>query len=358
MYFAEKKYNKVKKEYHLQKEQITNLQNTLAHQRLSQSRTQLDDGAYKAFLERLGGKIQEVALSIRKDWGRIPEWLQSSVNRDALQAPKEMMAVGRAVMSRWLVDEVFDRYFHPDLPEAFSIALKSVQKNLRDHAPPPQSREDEEALTAKITNWRLSTIDGVRSFITKENSQKLVESLSGRMLKDVAEHLKTPPPADLKADIPTIIELAIGVLANLPQESRDVHIAYYLPGALIRDDLMQIETNVPSFNSNAAPQEPQDPDQASINETASTHSGQESISSKPEESSRKSFMSGMSGLMGNKKSSKGSGSPSRLPSSIQPTPVQSPLVKEDEPPKVRMCVSLGLEIRDKMVLQKAPVYRM
>lgn len=306
--------------------------------------------------------ISQLALSIRKDWDEIPDWLQASVNRDALQAPKEMMAIGRAVMSRWLVDEVFDKHFHPDLPADFSVALKSVQKNLRDHAPPSQSREDEEALTAKITNWRLSTIDGIRSFIgtesAKEYNQKLVDSLSERMLQQVAQHLKSPPPADLKADIPMIIELAVGVLANLPKESRDVHIAYYLPGALIRDSVMQVETNVPSFNSSTSATEAQDTDQNSINETASTHSGQESTSSKPEESSRKSFMSGMSGLMGSKKSSKGSSSPSRLPSSIQPTPVQSPLVKDDEPPKVRMCVSLSLEIRDKMVLQKAPVYRM
>ena len=60
------KYKKVKGLYFEKQAQVEQLQNTLANQRLSQSRTSLDDSEYLTRFQRLDGAIKEVAFSIRK----------------------------------------------------------------------------------------------------------------------------------------------------------------------------------------------------------------------------------------------------------------------------------------------------
>ena len=103
------------KKYYFDKDaQVQQLQNTLAHQRLSLSRTSLDDNEYSNRFSRLDGAINNLAFNIRRDWRAVPPWLSPHVNRDAVTSPtKEMTAVGRATISRWIVDELLDRYFHP-----------------------------------------------------------------------------------------------------------------------------------------------------------------------------------------------------------------------------------------------------
>ena len=105
------KYTKVKKYYFEKEDQVKQLQNSLAHQRLSQSRTSLDDSEYTTRFNRLDGLIAQLAFSIRKNWKSIPSWLLSSVNKDAVATGKqEMTAAGRAFISCWLVEEVFDAH--------------------------------------------------------------------------------------------------------------------------------------------------------------------------------------------------------------------------------------------------------
>lgn len=354
----------MKRQFFAQKDQVDTLQNTLAHQRLSASRTSLDDGEYVKRMTRLDGLASQLAYNIRKEWARLPDWLESSCNKDALQMGKqEMIAVGRAFMSRWLVDEVFDKYFHPDLHPQFSIELKDIQKNMRNYAPHFQNSDEEnEALTAKINNWRLSTVDGMKPLLASDqaasNRQALTEALGEQMLQDFARHMKDPPSGDFTAGVPMIIELAVSVLANLPLESRDVHIGYFNPGTPIFEEVMKVETGIPVLPGSAPP--PEESEQGTLSETAPANAGPDKSgpdSLKVDESSRKSFLGG---LMGNsKKGQKGATSPSQQPTSIQPTPVQSPTLKEEEQiPRVRMCVFPELQVRGKMSLMKAPVYRM
>ena len=84
------------KRYYFDKEsQVTQLQNAVAHQRLSQSRTSLDDGEYVSRMTRLDGLIAQLAFGFRKEWKTIPSWMQASVNKEAVITGKqEMTAVG------------------------------------------------------------------------------------------------------------------------------------------------------------------------------------------------------------------------------------------------------------------------
>ncbi|KAJ2987057.1 hypothetical protein NUW58_g4720 [Xylaria curta] len=84
--------------------QIEQLQNAVANQRMSQSRTALDDSEYATRFSRLNGAINNLAFNIRKDWGTLPGWIERYVTADAVKTGKqEMTAVGRAFLTaRWL----------------------------------------------------------------------------------------------------------------------------------------------------------------------------------------------------------------------------------------------------------------
>jgi hypothetical protein len=58
-------------------------------------------------------------------------------------------------------------------------------------------------------------------------------------------NLTEPPPPGLDSGVGMIIELAIGIAANLPIESRDVCIEYFMPGTPISDAYMKLEPGMP-----------------------------------------------------------------------------------------------------------------
>lgn len=348
---AEKKYNNAKKQFFQQQAQTHTLQNTLAQQRLSLSRTSLDDGEYAARFNRLDGLIANLAHSIRKEWGTVPEWLQPAVNKNAVQlGAKEMIVAGRAIISRWLLDEVFDKYFHPDLDVRLSTDLRAVQGNLRSVAPPAVNREEDEALTSKIINWRLTTVEGLMPILrgpaSSTNRAALIEALSEQLLKDVGSMMKGQPPPELNGGIHMIVELAVGILMHIPLESRDIQIEYYEPGKLIDEDLMKIEGGL-------APLAGPDADQLSLTEsTSSDPSSNKGDAFKSDEAGKKSFLGG---LIGHKKTSSSSVNQPKQGSQAPDAPLAA---RDDDAPVVRICAALSVRTRGKMILVKAPVFRM
>ncbi len=126
------KYKKVKGLYFEKTSQVEQLQNTLANQRLSQSRTSLDDSEYMTRFQRLDGATTNLAFNIRKDWRTVPAWLSQSVNQDAMNIGKqEMTAVGRACITKFIVDEIFSRTLQPGLEAELRRNLKAVEQNIR-----------------------------------------------------------------------------------------------------------------------------------------------------------------------------------------------------------------------------------
>lgn len=251
------KYIKVKKYYFEKEDQVKQLQNSLANQRLAQSRTSLDDSEYSTRFSRLDGLIAQLAFSVRKSWNTVPNWLSSSVNKDAIATGKqEMTAAGRAFISCWLVEEVFEKYFHPDLETNFSVQLKAVQKNIRRSSPTPQSADEDAAISSRVTNWRLSTLDGLRDTLQSPqapaNRAQLIDLLNKHLIGSLIVHLQDPPMSDLQGGVQMIIELAVSIATHLPLESRDVQVDYYMPGEQFNDDLMRQETGIPPLDVSVA----------------------------------------------------------------------------------------------------------
>lgn len=244
------KYRKVKNLYFDSKAEIERLQNTLAHQRLSQSRTSLDDNEYISRFERLDGAIKNVAFEIRQSWKSIPPWLRGVINSGAeLKGGREMTVVGRASISRWVLDEIFEQFFHPSLDVKLSMHLKLIENNIRNGFPQPQSIEEDDALSTKVCNWRITTLDALQSKINGNSAvdhrSQLSEHLVGTLVEKLQQHLHEPAPIGLLGGVQMIVDIAVGLAANLPLESRDVKVWYPLPGVVFDPKYMRCEALLP-----------------------------------------------------------------------------------------------------------------
>ena len=226
--------------------QVEQLQNAVANQRMSQSRTALDDNEYMTRFNRLNGAINNLSFNIRKDWRTVPQWLEKFVSADALKTGKqEMTAVGRAVITRWLVEEVFNKCFHPGLDPTLSAQLKDIELSIRGSAYNVQSQEEYDALTTRIVNWRMATLDGLNrrlnSSATGDNRNMLINRSTAGLTSCLHQYLTNPPPPGVEGSTSMIVELAVGITANLPLESRDVAIMYPLPGDPVQPHIMEVE---------------------------------------------------------------------------------------------------------------------
>lgn len=299
----------------------------------------------------------------------MPPWLAQHVNKDAATSPtKEMTAVGRACISRWLVDELFERCFHPGLEPALSAQLKIIEKHLRQYAPPTPSEEEREALMSRISNWRLATLDGLQESLTSpaatENRERLTDTLAEKLVASLSMLLKEPAPPGLDGGVSMIIELAIGISANLPLESRDVFINYVLPGSRIDEGYMKVESGLPALTNpgESISEEGQGDDTASVEakdsnemeERASNNGAHPPQERKemvrereppPQAAKKKGMFGGFMG--GNKKAIAGNGA------AQQQQQQQAPPPKEE---RVRFSAFMAVENRGRSVLVKAPVY--
>jgi hypothetical protein len=317
-----------------------------------------------------------LSFSIRKDWKAIPQFLHTVVNKTAVETGKqEMTAVGRAFISYWLVENIFEKYFHPDLEPGFSTQLQVIAMNIRKFSPACHSPEDEDSLAAKIINWRLATLEGLADTLrapqAAKHREELTETLNEKLIASLQMHMNDPAPPDLNGGVPMIIELAISIAQHLPLESREVHIEYFSPGHSIVPDFMKIETGIPALTAPIL--EVDEADRASVRSVAlkdvdsasiaeqEQHAAQQQI---PKEEKKRSVF-GFGG--GSKKPTTAPASLSKREStlggggsqqSLTQNPPGSSSGPKDEPPplRVRMAVGFAVQIRGKSILMKAPVY--
>jgi len=358
----------VKRYFFEQQTQVHQLQNTLANQRMSLSRTSWDDSEYATRFNRLDGLIAQLSFSIRKDWKAIPQFLHAVVNKTAVETGKqEMTAVGRAFISYWLVENIFEKYFHPDLEPGFSTQLQSIAMKIRKFSPPCHSPEDEDSLAAKIINWRLATLEGLADTLrapqAAKHRQELTETLNEKLIASLQMHMNDPAPPDLNGGVPMIIELAISIAQHLPLESREVHIEYFPPGHGIVEAFMKLESGIPALTAPIL--EHDEADRASIRSAASKDIDNSSIAEDgvPKEEKKRSVFGFGGGSkkpttapasLGKRESTLGAGGSQQ--SLTQHPPGSSSGPKDEVSARVRMAVGVAVQIRGKSILIKAPVY--
>ncbi|KAI9048963.1 hypothetical protein LZ554_006812 [Drepanopeziza brunnea f. sp. 'monogermtubi'] len=358
------KYKKVKGLYFEKTAQVEQLQNALANQRLSQSRTSLDDSEYMTRFQRLDGATTNLAFNIRKHWRTVPAWLSQSVNQDAVKIGKqEMTAVGRACITKFLVDEIFNRTFHPGLEVELSTNLKAIEKNIRRFSPVLNSQEESDALTAKVVQWRLATVEGLRdalhSPLSEEYRKEFLRMAATNLTASLINFLQDPIPAGIEDSAYMIVELAISIASNLPLESRDIAITYPMPGDAVHASYMKVELGIPALDNPGA--ETADTDSASMGslERDEREEGSEKKSGKKD----KTKSSILSAMMGGGSSSGGTNSRKPSSSSSAPNSISEScggegrkFVAEDGTLMVRFAGFLAVEVRGRQILAKAPVF--
>ncbi|KAL5326745.1 hypothetical protein ACEPPN_004434 [Leptodophora sp. 'Broadleaf-Isolate-01'] len=349
------KYKKVKGLYFEKTSQVEQLQNTLANQRLSQSRTSLDDSEYMTRFQRLEGATTNLAFNIRKDWRTVPAWLSQSVNQDAMKIGKqEMTAVGRACITKFLVDEIFNRTFHPGLEADLSGNLKAVEQNIRRFSPALNNNEESEALTAKVVQWRLATLEGLKDVLGSPESEDYKKEFSRRattnLTASLINYLQEPVPAGIEDSAHMIVELAVSIASNLPLESRDISISYPMPGDMIQPLMMKVESQIPALEHPGA--ETADADSASTGSGDKDEKDEKSEGKSRKEKTKSGMLSAMMGGSSGANSKKSS-------ISVPAAEVSSEAKKlptEDGAQKVRFAGFVAVEVRGRQVLVKAPVW--
>ena len=412
--FVEGKYSKVKKYYFEKDAQVTALQNTVANQRLSMSKTTLDDHEYTTRFNRLDGAINNLSFNIRKEWKGIPPWLAAVVNKDAhTVGTKEMTAVGRACITRWIVEEILDRHFHPRIEPGLSHQLKVIEKNIRRAGQNPLLGEEQrEDLVVKLTSWRLTTLEGLADSMAAEQGHEYNQQLTVHLVEKLTDslqiNLNEPPPPGLESGVRGIIELAVSLASTLPQESRDVCVEYYMPGSFINETCMRRESGIPpltnpgvNIDSSGAPDQMQgdqgstgsgDNDSLAENEGEKENSGNGGVQPRTEslqthggngqqpqmkkDDNRKKGLFGGRGISSKKPSQPGNSNPSGglIPSSSTRTistaagtgfggRERESMEKSDRDARIRFAVFVGVEVRGKgkeggNVLVRAPCYEL
>lgn len=341
--------------------QVEQLQNTLANQRLSQSRTSLDDSEYISRFNRLDGATTNLAFNIRKDWRTLPNWLAPYVNQEALKVGKqEMTAVGRACISRFLMEEVFNKTFHPGLEGEFSTSLKNIEQNIRRFSPLLNNQEESDALTAKVVQWRLATLEGLREVLSSPESENYRKEFSQlattKLTANLITYLGEPVPAGIEDSAHMIVELAVSIASNLPLESRDIAIVYPMPGDLLQPFIMKVESGsgMPLLENPGV-------DTSSEVDASSTGSGDKDEAQKENEKDGKNrkdkpksgagmLQSIMGGNAGASKLSKAT------QAAAEQAEAKAKVSSEDGPQKVRFAGFVGVEVRGRQMLMKAPVW--
>lgn len=330
------KYKNVKRLYFENKAQIEqmsgqieHLQNAVANQRITASRTALDDSEYSTRFNRLNGAINNMAFNIRKDWKLVPRWLDRSLTQDALKTGKqEMTAVGRAVITRWIVEEVFYRCFHPSLDPALSSKLKDIENGIRRGLYTFTSQEEHDALTNKVISWRMATLEGLGAELSSPQADEMraefTQNVTKSLVATLMQYLNTDPaPAGIDGSASMIMELAVGIAANMPLESRDVVIRYPLPGEPVDPSVMEVE------KGGLPPLEP-----------AEGEKGEDSGEDKNGKERKKGKFLSSSVLY------------------IVPCGLVLTFLKGGEPSRVRLAGFIALEVRGRQVLMKAPIWPM
>ncbi|KAL2024656.1 hypothetical protein VTK56DRAFT_6857 [Thermocarpiscus australiensis] len=340
-----------KKEIEQLSSQVEQLQNAIANQRMSQSRTSLDDNEYTTRFNRLNGAINNLSFNIRKDWVTLPSWLVPFVSADALKTGKqEMTAVGRAVITRWIVEEIFNCCFHPGLDPELSRQLKAIEHNIRHFSYTMNSQEEFDALTTKVVNWRMATLEGLQDVLRSGESVNHRNDFTRRATSNLTawlfKHLTDPPPAGVDGSASTIVELAVGIASNLPLESRDVAIIYPLPEQPIQPELMEVEkTGLPSLESRTS-----DASEEGTGEDggAGNDGSKDGKDRRGGDKSRTGMLSVMGGGGSAPGSRKGSVADTGMTQAAPPPP--------KDPGKVRFAGFVAVEVRGRQVLVKAPVW--
>jgi hypothetical protein len=264
-----------------------------------------------------------------------------SVNKECMgTGSKEMIAIGRAFISNFIAERLFEKYFHPGLDAALSQQLKSVEHGIRRNA---ASSEEDDSIIAKKVAWRITTLDALRPDLQSpeaaEHRSKLTETIVSELMTELDSYLRDLPTGT-DAGVRMIVDLAVGISANIPLESRDIRVLYPTPGQYFDSAFMKQETGLPPLTSAINAGEVDD------------HVDEKDGLEDKKAGLMKAFKGKLSAPQGAELGTKQDGG-SKVSLTNRPG---TPSGKSDDAGKVRIAGFLAVEVRGRSILVKAPVY--
>ena len=274
-----------------------------------------------------------------------------------------MTGVGRACITRFLVEEIFSKTFHPGLEGELSTNLKNIEQNIRRFSPTLNNQEESDALTAKVVQWRLATLDGLRDVLnsseSEEHKKQFARVATTNLTANLMNFLTEPAPAGIEDSAHMIVEFAVSIASNLPLESRDISIVYPMPGDLLQPFIMKVEGGIPALENPGA-------ETSSEMDASSTGSGEKDETASKEgdkadaKAARKEKTKSTGGMlqamMGGSSASSGAGKKGAAPAAESSSDGKSKANTEDGAQKVRFAGFVGVEVRGRQMLSKAPVW--
>jgi len=152
-----------------------------------------------------------------------------------------------------------------------------------------------------------------------------------------------------------IIELVVSIAIHLPLESRDVVIEYYMPGHSIATEFMKLESGITPLTISVADDAA---DRASMKSGISDATDTTDNADVPTTSGGGKKRSMLSALTGDRKGRHAAAQGKHATGSsgsLQQRP-ESQSGKDDLPPRVRLAAGIGVSVRGRTVLVKAPVF--
>jgi len=217
------------------------------------------------------------------------------------------------------------------------------------------NQEESDALTAKVLQWRLATLEGLKDVLSSPESEEHKKQFSrmatANLSANLINYLSEPVPPGIEDSAHMIVELAVSIASNLPLESRDISIVYPMPGDMLQPSMMKVESQIPALETSIS-------DLSAEGDTASTASAEkeeEKVESKDGKLRKDNKKGGMLHAMMGSNSSAGQSKKGSAPqgeSSSEGKKVSS----EDAAQKVRFAGFVGVEVRGRQVLVKAPVW--
>ncbi|EEP78177.1 predicted protein [Uncinocarpus reesii 1704] len=203
-------------------------------------------------------------------------------------------------------------------------------------------------------------------------------SLVEKLTASLEMNLKDPAPPGLENGVSMIVELAIGIAANIPLESRDIVVEYFLPGAPIAESHMKLETTLPPLAS-LAPENRQNSepssaatdrgDQGSLKELAMDSSEVDTIKDTSSSSTansgysskerKKSVFGSLISKKPHPSASQSQPESGRPASAIPRESKERDETDRDETMRIRFAAFVAVEVRSKAagnIIVKAPVY--
>ncbi|KAK9458085.1 hypothetical protein V1511DRAFT_491712 [Dipodascopsis uninucleata] len=244
----EKRYSELSKEKELlatiaQQERAKReaLESDLARKNIESGRNILDDTQYKTKFENLDRSLRSVAFKERSNWDRYPDWIAS---KDLSKGPMR-----RAVLARWLVEEVFLKYMHPGLDLTTSKVLKKVERNVGHSFPEDVSLWRRNAIKSTLPpdaidrQGTLGSLESKKEFNDhRKAALASLEHLCYKVYKKQLVDTQQKKVKDLPAYYIDIIDQALSLIAAMNLEVRCIILHYYLPGSNMDPQFMYEET--------------------------------------------------------------------------------------------------------------------